>query len=119
MTTTAEHRADMHRLASNLRAQGNPTWSGTLNLTDVFHNDDLTFTEKRDKIVARIKRLRRYRTATDIVENHPESDDYYDADNLLSLVEELGDVETVADFDTVFDGFYDWADQARIWVKTW
>lgn len=115
MSDTAEHRVRCYQLATERRGKGKPSWDGQLNLVDIFHNDDLDFTTKRDQIVARIKHLRAYKDAK---ATPVESDDYYDAEELLNLVEELGDVETVSDFDGVWSAFYDWADIARIWIKT-
>ena len=118
MADTAEHRVHCHQLATARRAQGRPSWEGRLNLTDVFHNDALTLTQKRDAIVARIKHLAAYKRAADIVVNHMDSDDYWDAESIVELVDEMAVVETVKDFDAVWDAFYDWADEARIWIAT-
>jgi hypothetical protein len=78
-------------------------WLHTLTLTDVFHNDDLTLEEKRDAIVRRIKAAPWYSE---------------DDDDLYWLVDELADVDTDSYFDAVFNAFYDWADDHRVWVET-
>jgi hypothetical protein len=79
-------------------------WQHKLQLGDVFHNDALTIAQKRDEIVHRIK-----------VSN------FYDEDHdgeLVDIIDELSGIETVDEFDWVWDRFYDWADFNRVWVET-
>lgn len=78
-------------------------WHETLNLRDVFHNDDMEFEVKRDEIVKRITSLR-----------------LFDEDDLevLQIVEALGDAEDEDEFDEYWNDFYDWADGVRVWVAT-
>jgi hypothetical protein len=78
-----------------------PRWSYELNVSDVFHNDALTLTEKRDKIVARIRRA-----------------SWSALTGVEDVVDELADVETVRDFDDAWSTFYDVADHHRVWVVT-
>lgn len=112
---TAEHRAEMHRIATDLRSRGIDPWhGGRVDVSDVFHNDDLTFEQKRDAIVARIKRLPAYKQAE---ASYADPDSDYDKD-LYNLVDEMSDVDDVQHFDFVWSAFYDWADYARVWVKT-
>jgi hypothetical protein len=87
--------------------QNRPAWDERLDVSDVFHNDDLTLEAKRDAIVDRIKRTRWYRR----------SDEY---DTLREIVEELSEVEDVEGFDCVWDALYDEADTGmwRVWVNT-
>jgi len=94
---------DSKTLAS-VRRRG---WKCKLRIADLWNNDDLPFTEKRDRIVARIKRLPMY---------DPEGGDQ---EELWWIVDELGDVEDADEFDTVWDAFYDWADAERVWVEIW
>jgi hypothetical protein len=79
-------------------------WNEKIELADVFHNDDLSFTERRDIIVARIKRSRWYHQA--------------DIDNgdLLDIVDALADSDTEDEFDGSWDELYDLADEDRVWV---
>lgn len=79
------------------------TWLLTVNLADVFRNEELTFEERRDAIVQRI------RASGWITE-----DDY----SLDNLVEELGDAEDTDEFDAVWDVLYDHADADRVWIAT-
>jgi hypothetical protein len=105
MPDTAEHRADMYRLATERRAAGLPIWDGTLRLADVFHNDNLTFEQKRDAIVQRVR-------ATAWFKGKDESDD------LVYLVEELAETEDNASFNLLWSDLYDFADADRVWIET-
>jgi hypothetical protein len=105
MPDTAEHRADMYRLGQERRAAGKPSWEHRVNLADVFHNDDLTFIEKRDVIVARIRASAWFKS-------------YGEYDDLPQFVEELADTEDVDAFDGVWDCIYDITDADRVWIAT-
>ena len=80
-----------------------PTWKYKLQLADVWRNDDLTFIERRDEVVRRIK-----------------DSQFWDEDDteLYDIVDELADTDTPDYFDQVWDAFYDWADAERVWVAT-
>jgi hypothetical protein len=82
-------------------------WKHRLRIADLWNDDDLPFTERRDGIVARIKRLPMY---------DPEGEEQ---DELWWLVDELGDVEDEDEFNVVWSAFYDWADVERVWVEIW
>ena len=105
MPDTAEHRADMYALGQERRMAGLPSWAHKINLADVFHNDDLTFEQKRDTIVRRIRATAWF-----------ESYDEFDA--LPQFVEELADAEDTASFDAPWDEIYDIADADRVWIAT-
>ena len=105
MPDTAEHRADMYALAQERRKAGKSSWDRTLRLADVFHNDALTFTQRRDAIVRRIR-------AT------PWSKSYDECDDLPMFVEELADAADSAAFDSPWDCIYDIADADRVWIET-
>ena len=105
MPDTADHRVEMYRLATERRNAGRPIWAHKINLADVFHNDDLTFTEKRDAIVARIRATRWFK----------DCDEY---DDLPQFVEELADARTPDEFDGPWDCIYDIADADRVWIAT-
>jgi hypothetical protein len=104
MPDTAEHRADMYRLATERRAAGKPIWDGKLKLADVFHNDSLSFEEKRDAIVRRIRASRWFK-------------DYDEFDDLPLFVEELADTEDNGSFNAVWSEIYDIADADRVWIE--
>lgn len=78
-------------------------WEYTLRLGDIFHNEDMSFEQKRDEIVRRIKAAGFW-----------DEDDY----DLGEAVELLAEAEDVRDFDVYWDQFYDWADDNRVWVDT-
>src|SRR5271166_3314801 len=102
MPDTAEHRADMYRLAQERRAAGKPSWAHHLKLADVFHNDDLTFEEKRDAIVRRIRASAWFKK-------------YDEFDDLPMFVEELAEAEGNGSFNSVWSEIYDIADADRVW----
>jgi hypothetical protein len=105
MPDTADHRADMHRLVTERRKAGKPVWAHKINLADVFHNDDLTFEQKRDAIVARIRATTWFK----------DCDEY---DELPQYTEELADAPDVRAFDFVWSEIYDIADADRVWIAT-
>ena len=105
MPDTVEHRADMYQLAQERRKAGKPSWAHRINLRYVFHNDDLTFEQKRDTTVRRIRATTWFK----------DCDEY---DELPQLVEELSETEDVPGFDAVFDCIYDIADADRVWIAT-
>lgn len=80
-------------------------WKHKLNLADVFHNEDLAFEEIRDIVVSRIKASSFYREAK-------ESMDFE------GIVDELGEAETVDQFDFIWDAVYDYADDYDCWIIT-
>ena len=84
---------------------GKSVWQHKINLTSVFHNDDLTFEQSRDAIVARIRGSAWFKA----------KDEY---DDLVYLVEELADSERAYHFDYVWDEIYDIADYDRVWITT-
>lgn len=103
MPRDIEHIVDTHRAAQKRRAAGLPVWDRTIDLRPVWRNENLTFEQRRDAIV---KRIRNSGWITD------------DSLHLDGLVEELGDVEAVDEFDAVWDAIYDEADSDRVWIQT-
>lgn len=80
------------------------TWDNKLRLGDVFHSEVLTFEQRRDAIVARIRKAR-----------------WYDEDDmtLTEIVENLSCAEDTDEFDGWWSEFYDWCDAGkRVWVET-
>lgn len=105
MPDTVEHRVEMHRLAQQRRAAGRPVWEHQVDVSDVFHNDDLTFEQRRDKIVARVRQSVWFKSKDE-------------SDDLPQWVEELADAEDTGEFDPVWGAIYDEADYDRVWIKT-
>jgi hypothetical protein len=104
MPDTADHRAAMHQLAQERRKAGKPSWAHQLNLADVFHDADLSFEERRDAIVRRIRLTAWFKG-------------YDETEDLPQFVEELADTEA-GEFDAVWDSIYDIADADRVWIRT-
>jgi hypothetical protein len=75
-------------------------WRHTLQLADVWRDENREFTERRDEIVKRIKAL-----------------PMFEADNHLQmLADDLQDAVEPWEFDDAWDYFYDWADDNDVWV---
>lgn len=80
-------------------------WILTVDLKDVWKNDDLDFPEQVKQIVHRIK-VSGWRGLT------------YSAERFDMMVAELGRSESFADFNFTWEAVYDLADQDRIWIAT-
>lgn len=78
-------------------------WKHTLKLRDVFHDETLTYEERRDEIIKRIKRST-----------------FWDPESwtLADIVNELSECDSEWEFNDEWDRFYDHADEKRIWVET-
>ena len=95
----------MHRLSRERIAAGKPSWAHHISLEDVFHNDDLSFTEKRDAIVARIRASSWYKG-------------YDETGDMSEIVEDLAAATDTDEFDAAWDELYDIADADRVWIAT-
>jgi hypothetical protein len=102
MPRTIESIVESHRAATELRKAGRPIWTYKVILKDIFHNDDLTFEQRRDAIVRRLRKS-------------PWAKDNY---TLSEYLDELADAEDADDFDYVWDAIYDEADRDRVWIAT-
>lgn len=105
MNRNIEHIVATHRLAAERRAAGRPVWDYHINLSDVFHNEAMSFEERRDAIVARLRASRWFTDAEEGGELH-------------QYVEELADTVDGDDFDCPMDAIYDLADTDRVWIAT-
>ncbi len=79
-----------------------PHWAKTIRLGDVFHNDNLTFEQRRDRIVRKIRRS-----------GWPD-----DNPHVARLVDELAEADGVNYFDGVWTAIYDEANADRVWIDT-
>lgn len=79
-------------------------WRTKINVSDVFHNDELTLAQKASSIANRLRA------------KFPADDEL---DDLLFELEEAGEHNSTSYFDAVWDGVYDWADAKRVWIETW
>jgi len=102
---TIESLVEAHRLATERKSQGLPIWAYTVDVSAVFHNDDLDFVARRDRIA---EILRRSKWFTDEDESS----------ELHEIVDNIADSEDVDEFDNWWECLYDCADYARAWIKT-
>jgi hypothetical protein len=102
-----EHLVTAHKIAAERRKQGKPIWAEELRLGDIFHNDDMSFPEKRDAIVARIRATRWYK-----------GEDSEEWGGLHDVTDNLSDARDVEEFDYIWNDIYDLADYARVWIET-
>lgn len=51
MPGTIDHIVEVHRIARERQANGQPACDRKINLSGVFHNDAMTFAERRDAVV--------------------------------------------------------------------
>lgn len=84
-----------------------PTWKLTIDLTRVFHNDDMTFAQRRDAIVREISGS----------EWGAFPERLYQP-GITYLLDELALTEDVREFDEVWSAVYDLADIDRVWLET-
>lgn len=101
----AEHRVQTHRIAVGRRAVGQPGWAQRIYLGDVFHNEDLTFVQRRDAVMRRLRASRWVR-------------DSGDDTALTMLLDDLAEAADAEEFDEVWDEIYDIADYDRVWIDT-
>lgn len=90
-----------HHAARARRDAGLPSWAMTIKIGDVFHNEAMTFEQRRDAIVARIRASGW-------------------ADDAL-VDREVWDLEMsmdVDEFDDAWSALYDRAGVDRVWIDT-
>lgn len=105
MARSVEHIVAMHQLAEERRKAGKPVWAYKVDLSEVFHNDDIPFEDKRGRIATTIKASNWYR-------------DRADFSNLDEIADGLAFADDTEEFDGWFDELYDRADYDRAWIKT-
>jgi hypothetical protein len=105
MPRTTESIVDSHREATARRAAGRPVWDRRVNVADVFHNEAMTFEQRRDAIARRLR-------ASDWLAGR----DMFDG--LVLAVEGLEQAEDADEFDGWWDEIYDHADADRVWIET-
>ena len=99
-----EHKVAVHRLAAERRAAGKPVWAHTIRLGHLFHDDELTFEQKRDGLIRLVKASSWFKSQGAASELH-------------EAIEELADTENGDDFDVVMSAVYDMADYDRVWIN--
>ena len=102
MPRTIEHIVETHQIAAARRAAGQDIWDRRIRLSDIFHNTEMSFEERRDAIVLRIRNSR-----------------WADENETVAeLLGELADTETEDEFNGPWDAIYDEADYDRVWIAT-
>lgn len=84
-------------------------WVLTVDVTDVFHDEEKPYEERRDAIVGRL------RESAWLDLRDPEG---FERENLENLFDELSETADVDEFDSVWDAIYDEADYDRVWIAT-
>ncbi|MFD6400753.1 hypothetical protein [Nocardia sp. NPDC060249] len=108
MPRTVDRIVATHQLAQERRRTGRPVWAEKIDLSDVFRDPAMTFIERRDAIVARLKQSRWFKDA-----------DPHEFDGVHDIVDEhLAEAENTDEWDAWWDELYDLADYARVWIGT-
>jgi alkylation response protein AidB-like acyl-CoA dehydrogenase len=107
MPRTADHIVATHRIARRRVAEGKSVWSRRIDVSDVFHSETLTFEERRNAIVKRLKNTGWYQQA-----------DPAEFDGVHDVINELGGAEDAEEFDGWWDELYDLADHDRVYIRT-
>jgi hypothetical protein len=80
-------------------------WQRSINVSDVFHNDAMSFEQRRDAIVRRV-RSSGWLGASD------------EGDEIHGILTDLEHSTNADEFDNLWDEMYDLADQDRVWIRT-
>jgi hypothetical protein len=107
MPRTADHIVATHQITRQRIADGLPVWGGSIDVSDVFHNDALTFEQRRDAIAKRLKVSPWYVNA-----------DVAEFDGVHDVVNDLADSEDQEEFNGWWDELYDLADIDRVHIRT-
>jgi hypothetical protein len=102
MPRTVDHIVETYRVARARREAGQPIWAHHLDVSDGFHNEALTFEQRRDRIVARLRA----------------SAWHMDSETVQELTDELADSKNGDEFDGPWEDLYDEADHDRVWIRT-
>jgi hypothetical protein len=78
-------------------------WVDQINLADVFHSRALTFKQRRNIVVERIKASDWYR---------------WNGADFRRTIAKLAKTRTPEAFDVVWNAVYDYADVDRVWIAT-
>lgn len=105
MPRTIEHIVETHQIARERVAAGLPVWDRRINVSDVWRDENLTFEQRRDAIVARLN-------ASPWIKNRDQSG----FDQLGDIVYNLSTADDVEEFDGWWDELYDHADYDRVWI---
>ena len=107
MPDTVDHRVATFEAAQKLRQAGRPVWAFTVRFAPIFHDESLTFEERRDQLVGILRRSKWFK-----------SHEIQCGTHLGEIAEGLADAEDVEEFDGWWDEMYDEADYDRVWIVT-
>lgn len=82
-----------------------PSWAMSIHLSDIWKSEELSFPERRDGVVDRIRK-----SGWETITNHP----LY----LTGTVNILAECDDVVEFDHYWNNIYDIADEDRVWIST-
>jgi hypothetical protein len=82
-------------------------WKHTLDVKDLWDDDEMGLPEKGKAIAGRIRAMPFWG-----------KDDGGDLEQIVEELEDAAEADDERWFDLVWDAFYDWADAERVWVKT-
>lgn len=85
-----------------------PVWLETIDVSEVWRNDDMSFKETRDAVVARVQQSQWYK--------HSDPNEW---SGLYRVIEEIAVAQDVQEFDGWWNDLYDIADRDRVWIKTY
>lgn len=105
MPSTIDHKVEMFHVAQSRRAAGLPVWERRLNFADVVHNEALSFEQRRDAIVDRLRHSAWFAGRDEF-------------DELVEAVDNLARADDADEFDGWWDEIYDVADYDRVWIVT-
>lgn len=96
---------DVYEEGDMVKGRRSANWTHIIKIGDLIFNDDLTFEQKRDGIVSRLR------------ESDAMSTDNEQGVELGMLVDDLADTPDVDTFDWVMSDIYDLADAGKwLWV---
>ena len=105
MPDTVDHRVATFKAAQELRKTGKPTWAFTVRFAPIFHDESLTFEERRDQLVGILRRSTWFKILGE-------------SGRLADIADGLADADDVEEFDGWWDELYDEADYDRAWIVT-
>lgn len=108
MPRSIDNLLEAHHIATRRRNTGQPVWSRTLNLREIFHNPEMNLAQRGGAIVAAVRACGWPKIANDVEE-------------LEQMLEELADAADADDrdwFNTVWDSLCDTANIDRVWIET-
>ena len=80
-------------------------WRHIVDVSQVFHEESMTYEGRRDRIVTQLRKLADKMGGAD-------------ADLLSDLLDDLEGADNEDEFDSFWDEIYDWADDNRVWINT-